>query len=550
MSLSESLQISTFIPEQDIVPRDVIYLEYENRGTAEKMRFDIKPPSPRSLLDSEVWIKHTIKVRETLVLHDVINILGEVFTPREFDTLQTAVIALRQGFVTHSAITNINCYINGTKINETPRAWVDHVMRYYITKKENETAVTLSGGKIDENVNLWFTNSGMSMLGAISGNPSSIEAGIGPFDPKITIAGVESQLRSALLPSKEFINPGFDYRWTEMWKNSREGFDEANESRQFIDDSNTFTTTFDISVWERLPVSPFMLWETKDKKNMIPHIDVMLVEIDYAQSKLSNFFGGWEAVIVDEEEDVRFESNMTAELGRNSIIRCKWITPPLNLTIPKTVSIPMCQFRVFEKNLGKLGKSPDNYVSVIFFANFDNIRLEQIPDKFFIYITPPKGRRKFQDPSEHCLQIVSLRIKINGDPGKIVRIATEQLYMLYTKNMKGDIMPDWRSWSRYFCTAVLKPEDIGLKEKTGPGSGVSAIISIEAAFRVWYTWPNAKVSITRTYRENSRQIWPSHLSNETAEEEETVFHVACEYKKYKLEMTQGKPSKYVLFASK
>jgi len=81
------------------------------------MFFDIKSPSPRSLLDNEIWIKHVI----TLTQFEPANpeILNDLFNRNRDRVQQDSIIALRQGFCTHKALESAEVTINNTNIPET-----------------------------------------------------------------------------------------------------------------------------------------------------------------------------------------------------------------------------------------------------------------------------------------------------------------------------------------------------------------------------------------------------------------------------------------------
>lgn len=556
MSLSKLLQIDPFIPETEIVPSEVVYLEYFNTGTPQKQSYDIKPPTSRSLLDSEVWIRHTLKFEDKNAFGGILDLIRLMFEISGNENMQDARLAFRQGFVTHSSIENIRLYINNTEILGSPKDWVDHVMRFYITERENQTVVTMSGGKIDEGVNMFYTQAGTEMVGdfTIPAGAAIIRAsaGYGAYDPRQTgLAPPIANLRTHIMPSNEFHNPGFDYRFSQLWKHSRRtatNIDTDTEREEFLGGQGRFGSDFEVQVWERVPIAPFHLWDMKDRRNMIPHIREMQLRLDYTPNKLSNFCSGFNSILANRDWELNIKCDF---LNSKSSIRCRWITPPLDLKIPRSVAIPMCQFRMFRKSLPVFAKAAEDFHSSTKIDIFNDIRLEQIPDLFFIYITPDKSLRNVQHPSEFCCEIRSIDFRIEGNAGKLVRIKAEELYVIYSRNMKGDKRLDWISWSRYFCTVVLKPEDIGIKSGRGSGSGVPIIISITIAYRYWYTWPETPRRdrigglpgvFLDTNREAIRNLMPQDVP--------MVMYVACEYKKYKLEMHRDAPSKYSLYQGK
>jgi len=530
MSLSKLLQISPYIPSTEILPSDVQYMEYFSDNNQNKMFFDIKSPSPRSLLDNEIWIKHVITLDDTGAA-----LLNQMFLRNDNNLQQDSVLALRQGFCTHKALENVEVTINNTKITEHPINWSDHVMRYYISKKENESVVTLSGGKIDETNNFWFVRSGIAAQGVL--NITAIEIGAPPVqkDLYVGFGGFDAlgftQIRSFVPITKDFNNPGLEYRFSEMFNAAR----EVNPPDQVAN----FGPDVEFEIWERIPCAPFHLWNNKDVRNMIPHIREMQIRLNYSQNLFTRLFGGWNG-----DAAATMQDNFTSSFRGRSSIRCRWITPPLSLQLPRSVAIPMSQFRVFEQAFGSLTRDQDVFESPSIVSTFNNIRLEQIPDMFFIYVTPSKSAApNFQDPSEHCAEIEQITFKINGDAGKLVRIEGKELYNLYTRYMPGSIVPSYREWQRSFCTVALRPEDIGINFGSGvTPTNLGVIMSIEAKVKVWYLSPLYEAN---TERGVDRDLWPGDqfLINNAVP---VNIYVACEYRKYKLEMNENAPSKYEL----
>jgi len=413
-------------------------------------------------------------------------------------------------------------------------------MRYYISKKENESVVTLSGGKIDEINNFWFVRSGIAAQGEINFTQNDldnapflkeIQVGFGPFDGS-GAALVGALIRSPVPITKDFNNPGLEYRFAQMFHVSKE-----SEAADLVFD---FESDLEFEIWERMPCAPFHLWDRKDTRNMIPHIREMQIRLNYSQNLFTRLFGGFNGDLTEPLGD-----NFSSSFKGRSSIRCRWITPPLSLQLPRSVAIPMSQFRVFEKAFGSLQREDILvFESPSIVQTFNNIRLEQIPDMFFIYVTPSKSAvPNFQDPSEHCCEIEQITFKINGDSGKLVRIEGRELYSLYTRYMPGDIIPSFREWQRSFCAVALKPEDIGINFGSGvTPTNLGVIMSIEAKVKVWYKSPAYGDDTARGF---SRDLWPGDQAGINLPVPVNIY-VSCEYRKYRLEMNANAPSKYAL----
>jgi len=545
MSIDQTLRINPFVLDRKIIPREAQYIEYSSGLQGRNLRFDIRAPNENSLLESEVWLKQTIRITQV----GPTDLFDFSYNLSEDVPAAASIYALRQGFVLHRALERIECIINNVSITESPREWSDHVMRYYLSHQENETVLTLSGGKIDQDTNHWQIHSknGMTgqftVLGSAGPFPTpnqdfKIAARQGATDTGFSIVGPHTfiEMGSAVPNSRYFSNKGLDHRYAEMYRASREDGNVA-------DGTGGFAENFDIEVWERLPISPFHLWDRRDVRTGIPHIKRLTINLDYSNNLIGDLIGGFDGDFANS-----FQANYAVSFVGSALLRCRWITPPLGMKLPASISIPMMQYRTYRQLGGSLARNVTggdyDFTTNTVTRNFPNLRFRQMPSKLFIYVTPDKSKRIITDPSEYCCSIETVEITYNGNSGKILRIEGRELYSLYVRNMPGDMRPSFREWDRHFCCVVLTPADIGL----GPqfdNSTRQVIMDIKVRFKAFYVEPQVEGDGNRA---KFHDIWPSDAEDTLRQgvAQDAFIHVTAEYNSYKLNLHRDSPSTYTL----
>ena len=140
------------------VPLEVYYQVINaDQYTANGFQFNLKSPGQLALLDTDVWIKYEIQIRETAA--NAINNFYENLTNNTANTVgslgaqypnTTHKMAFRGGNVMQRGIQNLSVMINNRTITVQPYRWIDVMNRLYISNDASEHEFCGSGGRFDE----------------------------------------------------------------------------------------------------------------------------------------------------------------------------------------------------------------------------------------------------------------------------------------------------------------------------------------------------------------------------------------------------------------
>lgn len=549
MAVNHTLQIDEFAEQPEQLPVHIDYHEYTaDQSSRAGCSFRVDSPGSGALMDSEAWIIYTVRLTSAaggLAFETMFRALNSSIT--QTNQQRGVKIALRQGFTMQRAMQSISVNINGTTLVERPDRYTDQVLRFYTMPQEAETIMTGSGGYLDDGFGYALTE---------ADNPSFKSAGavaqvlsIQPF-PGFASNAANTVASNSVPDSSYFINKGFSKRHQKFMRFLR----EAGTPNVITDGSGVanvaYPAALTLTLRERLPISPFMNYEARDLKRSIPHVNQMTVNINWNanmhqdRSLNSMIFQGHDAIA----GGTIFQFLEVNWFQTPPVLHLKWIIPPMGYRLPPQISIPIIDYQHFSQEFATLNL--DNNASSRDTAQltFNNIRLEQIPDYLFIYLVPEQSASAISHPSEFSLEIKSLDISTDGDAGKMLSATSIELYSMYVRNALGRemIRSDYEQWRKHHCVVVLRPEDMGLRYSPGIRNPVTLNIRCQAAIhwnRPQYSLPDDSLGAAASSRfHNGNNLWGAaagRLIN---------WNILCEYRKYRLTLTESGGSRRELLS--
>lgn len=519
MQLDHSLKTHPFVPSTEKQPINTHYQSYTSTSATEtSVRFNVDTPFAGAMLDNEVYVEYKVRIQAANVgdLHGMFeaHALGGVNMAREDaqNALPAALyqgkFALRQGFAVHNGLESVNLKLNGQSMTQRPQVWMNEFMRFYASEDEVRNVCSMSGGEFDCGDFSYRTSDDAQVVGSRFLQDDAIQTTIGVgvgYSPPVTLdaaaggAGVNTiNLRTSLPISDHTYsrNSGFEKRFHRLAYKARLGAGEdgtanANDTEAV---APRHSEDFVFSVWERVPISPFMLWEAKDGKRSIPYVDKMELQLRFSSNEyhsVQGVLGTAAGAHIIAQPDHPHMSILGAGGAEAPILHLKWYIPPAGFVMEPEKSIPITIYEELP-NTGPLVAIGDAaYTSVSYTANYRNIRLQQIPDLLFIYLKPEESaaNTRFSDPAEKHLEIEKLKITVNGDSGKLDNASSGELYSMYVRNspMAKERLYNYDEWRRKYCTAVLKPRDMGVK--FGPGINHGVTLDVEVTAKSWWNLP-------------------------------------------------------------
>jgi hypothetical protein len=522
MALNKSLQINTFIPSSEILPANVQYIDYTAESSGNNVVFQVRKPAINAMLDTEALLEWGIDL-------DLLpGFMDGMFLPvNELLPAQGNRFALRQGFLSHRLIKSAEVSINNALITEPIQQYTDIIARYYATRKESETIFTGSGGEMDEGSPRNVSNRDFVLNRPVQGPILTEAANLGPFTGANTI-------RSALPMDKKFYNVGYSNRVSDLQRLLK--LDSGFAGQAYRD-------SFIIDLIDRLPLSPFMMYDMRDTHNVIPYIEQLRITLNFENISVSPL-DKTNVGKVFQGNDINLATGFplgVESLGYSPIfkLKLKWIIPPMQMKLPRSVKIPMTGYRMYHQEIKSVPIANADIRSIGRTDTFDNIRLQQIPDRLFIYISPLNAKQFYQS-SEAYATIITLTFRINGVNGKLVRLTGNQLYYLYNRDRRSDLREDFTTWELYHCVAVLRPEDIGLPSDTGKNDPIQMSITVRyQAFNKTPDYKDDGVPDLRNLAESEGiSMWPV--------DGRVQLNVLCEYNKFQLTINRTGGANYKL----
>ena len=374
------------------------------------------------------------------------------------------------------------------------------------------------------------------------------------------------------LESDYWVNQGLSRRVSKFQKKLRDTGRPDAFTNAIINlaGDKSYPASFVYDVWERLPISPFMNYEARDLKRSIPHINQMTLNINWnanthppppnqfpqksmiMQGHDTGFFRKNDQSGAVPRVDPRILDLLTVDwFGANPpVLHLKWIIPPMGYRLPPQISIPIIDYQHFSQKARGVVMNNTLRSTAEVSDTYNNIRLEQIPDFLFIYLTPEQSDCKLEDPSELMAEITRLDISTDGDSGKLLGMTSMELYSAYVRNALGRemIRTDYDQWRQHHCCVVLRPEDMGLRYSPGIRNPVT--LNIRVFFKVHWNRPRMSAILNAVGVQDLRVAQPGNLwSTETGLFNRDInINVLCEYRKYRLTLTESGGSRRELLS--
>ena len=466
VKLSSTLLPVPFNERAEEVASSVLYQQSDaDSHSLTGWSFYIRSPAHNALLDSEILIEYEIEVTLTDINENVTSNLVDTTEHQ----LNSHLIALREGWSVARAIQNLSCSINGVNLNHQPSIWLDEMNRLFVSQEESETVMSLSGGAFDTGENLMDRSvSAITPTTTLpaEGDPIHMNLGIGNFDSAAVTAANTSSYKG--FNTINSLNDGFDKRTLNFWQHViKSGVDAAS-----ITDPTLTEETATIKIYERMPIGPFFLYESRDIPTSIPYVQTLSLVASFESS-----FGSNPNLIFNHALDA---VGIAMDFAKKPILHLRWRMAPLRL--PPTLSVKCPIIREYRTEVTVPGASLDTAKSPAKTTQrFANINLEAVPSMLLIYIkrqlyTPQMG-------SNLHAGIENLELQFGGAAGKLNNISNGELYCMYLKNSQhhGLKKVDYQTWKHATCVVAVKPEDIGLDR----GAGFDYPVQLSVQCEVW-----------------------------------------------------------------
>lgn len=239
-------------------------------------------------------------------------------------------------------------------------------------------------------------------------------------------------------------------------------------------------------IYEPLPVPLFKMYHNDGVAGIIPHVRDLQIVATFSPNMLSNIFRTNYDIT-----DVLygFSLDWTNITTSDCEIMIKWYTPPMNLSIPREISLPLRKIDLYlggplnvTQMVGTQIKSGSTRVSQY------NISIDAVPDLFMIFVRRKLDNIGADEPDDFYFEITNLVIQLENNGGKATQIHTYQMYQNWLKYAKhrDPVEMDYDEWRKFCCVALLKPEDYGIIR--GPGYDNYIVLGITCDT---YNWHNA-----------------------------------------------------------
>lgn len=546
--MDDPLFIKQFAPVVQKQPLNTHYQEYvADSATPTQVLFNIDSPFAGALLDNEVYVEYTLGFNYdssgSAIANDDVRSLYEGLDSSADDPRTAGdypatpdidgVLALRQGFAIHNGLSNCEVVINGQSLRQTPHRYMAEFARFYAHPTELCGIATMSGGELDCGQHTLDTadDSGLVYSGhtdtstgqRVSDWDTAYRLQVSLGFAKVDTPSSSIYARSGVpIGDDRLVNSGLAARVYRLMTNWREtGPADAQAAEGF----GRFAQSYQLTVYERLPISPFLLWEAKDKKRSIPYVDKMEVSMTF-------YSDAWK-LIVQTSLDMSASLNWWSSAPR---LHLKWYIPPPGSTLPPEISIPVSQYKESVRIVSAPVAISDQTVPTPQTGvNYENLRLQQIPDLLFIYVRPTEASYTATMSSEHHLEINNVEITVNGDSGKALRASSAQLFSMYCRNspMRMHSKLDFEEWRKRFCTLVFRPSDLGVRVPPGVNHGVT--LDVRCSVTNWWSVPACGLeSVLDTPGTGGGFLDRGRLDSPVSQYE---LHVLSIYDKYELTLT-------------
>lgn len=546
----QSLQVREFAPIVERQPINVHYQRYEADSASDSsITWNIDAPFAGALLDNEVLIQYDVTITPNAAFQiggmwDGANPAagagaGQVgagagnLAEALGSSLNENRLAFCEGFSVAASMQSCNVTINGQTLTQSPRKWMGEFMRFYASPHEEKTVCSLSGGEFDSGDHSSnVKDDGYAVMDlarhgvqATDTNNYKVADGYATFADAATggVTDAINLLTDFPTDGEVWYNPGFTKRFYRLSKYARTQDEAAAAGPPIVAhapdtvqlaNSHRFADTLVVTVYERLPMSPFLLWEAKDGRHSIPYVDKMEIDL--------RFVGAAQKLALSLQGVMNADPTVTFHQGTGPKLHLKWYIPPMGMVMQPQVSIPIQKIKEYSKTFASvIAHANGVHQSTVKDESFNNIRLQQIPDLFMIYAKPVSSASVLRDPLEKHLEIQELRVTVNGDSGKVLQASSGRLFSLYVKNapMAREREYEYDTWRKKYCTVVLTPADLGVLMPPGVNHGVTLDVELKAVSH--YNLPSVR---KRAFSNQSNGI-------------QFELHILSIYDKYEMTLT-------------
>ena len=548
----------------EIQPQSVFYQDNKaDQSSQSNISWYVESPSHGALLDNEALIEYDLFLASDTA---IIEQLRFGFEENALHHPEKGTrFALRQGFAINRACESCTLNINGSVLSSRPADWMDQIMRFYAEPVEIETVCSMSGGDLDDGSFNYivkddcvkvaqFTPTTGATARIVTGDGfipdaydfADSELGALPVVPAVLASNLRLGFGYNTIPDADkHYNKGFTKRWHKMAYEARKQDGAANavdNARKYCGNETVNgvanVKTVRIKVFERVPISPFMLWNLKDGRRSIPNVNRFTLNMQFSSKYKEMILQGnnWISQTAARSAEALTQGTTVDYFSTSPTLHLKWYIPPRGMLPKPSMIIPAQKILEFTSSTTISAVTIDAaaHFSPTLDANFNNIRLEQVPDMFLVYCKRQRSEITYLHPCDHNLEIVSMDVTLDGDSGKMLNASSADLYTMWLRNAGNSKLNRSRfeDWRRYHCVAALKPEDLGMK--FGPGINHPITANFRMKVRSHH--------VTPTYSYAEDQASQVITDNVAAYD---VF-VVCIYDKYGLELRLNGSSSYSL----
>lgn len=563
IEIDDSLMWINYMDSAQKVPGQVLYEEITaDSNSTSGFTFNFRSPADNALLDNEVIIEYPLQLSKTAIASNFRSLGKAVLNSA---AMTETFIAPRQCFPVARAIQNLSVTINGSNFNVQPTYWCDVLNRLYFSEEDAKTFCSTSGGQFDSADPRHTAPWRLYRIGQ-----DNDTATIDDLDVSIAAVPVTTSAFSVNAPmfSQECGNKGlfnrFEYFLNKYYAENCKGSDDSNYDWDYLGGTNedeyreldatdaderdirlgrrdraiaegdTETDTINLTVYERIPIAPFVFHPSKDPRMSIPNIKQINITAQFVTSDLANHIfqgdangvvsGAGTVIAPQNAVSVVFQSN------KNVKLHCKWRLT--DMAIPPVIRIPAPKYLQYIQSLSLAGPTVTAARSGPYdlgSQTFANIQLDAIPDKFFIYVKRATSEQLMCHPSEFQLSIQSITLTIGGSSGRLTSLNKAQMYDNFLKHSAhgGENKLKFEEWYKYRCCAILEASDIGLI--AGAGYNYKTNLTVKAELESYW-------DICPQY--NSERI--SYVESVTKKYD---FIVLCQYNHHWIELNSSGGSK-------
>lgn len=511
MKVSNVLRNPRINTKETIWPESIQYQKYDATVQgSQSWEVDIKPVYSGAKLLQDVWVEYIVTVdinpndadilggndfREDSA-NSLINLVGHLNPgagpPTEPVTLSLPTtrktVAWNSGFPFAKATDLLEANINGSLITVSPSSYLSELDRIYVSEEQSGVEFGMAGGEFDSG-----NMSHMIRDDVTVGDYNHItiqEAGIGgalnqlKYLPRsiwgpsmITAAGAANDTFFTAgygIDNPRWYNTGLDKRNSRFLRMVRKQLDQ-NNARAAANARSIAGNIFTHTMWERLPVPLFKMYETKDSNRTISNVRSLYIKALFNRNIRKIIMVGqslvfWNPVITD----------LKIKVHTQWAISSLPIQPisSIGFTYPKVYSEDS------QLTINELIGDNQNF-SPIHTKTYGPFNLIGIPDTLLFYIKRDPKHKQWKDNDAMNLEIVAIQIQFQDGRGVNFEMNTVQLYSKWKRYLSKfhDGTSDYERYRKYHCVALLEPQDFGIQGQTGFRRDVQ--ISVTLQTRDW-----------------------------------------------------------------